>query len=146
MTPAGTIIHPTHDKTVSALLQVKYKIFRETIEIQKRWRKEAENEAKLPKGSFTAAPVPSEVSSTLRNKKPMVSGERRKRSSRDHRTPGTKRRTSARTSESVVVSVIQMMALAPTRSSVGGRDAVKFRILSPRAERHERISPCFVPQ
>jgi len=42
MTPPGTIIKPTQDKAVSALLHVKYKIFRETIEIQKRWRKEVE--------------------------------------------------------------------------------------------------------
>lgn len=42
MTPFGTIIKPTQDKAVSKLLKVKYKIFCETIDIQRRWREEVE--------------------------------------------------------------------------------------------------------
>lgn len=42
MTPAGTKIAPSASPKEKKLLQAKYKIFRESIEIQKRWRKEME--------------------------------------------------------------------------------------------------------
>ncbi|GBE79116.1 Uncharacterized sugar kinase [Sparassis crispa] len=42
MTPAGTMITPAADPKEKKLLEAKYKIFRETIEIQKRWRKQME--------------------------------------------------------------------------------------------------------
>lgn len=40
MTPPGTIVHPSASNREAKLLEAKYKIFRETIEIQKRWRQE----------------------------------------------------------------------------------------------------------
>ena len=40
MTPSGTLIAPGASAKENKLLEAKYKIFRETIEIQKRWRKE----------------------------------------------------------------------------------------------------------
>ncbi|KAJ3476462.1 hypothetical protein NLI96_g11135 [Meripilus lineatus] len=42
MTPPGTKIAPSGNPKEKKLLQAKYKIFRESIEIQKRWRKEME--------------------------------------------------------------------------------------------------------
>ncbi|EPQ59684.1 Pentulose kinase [Gloeophyllum trabeum ATCC 11539] len=46
MTPPGTLIPPAASDKEKRLLEAKYKIFRETIEIQKRWRKEMEDAAK----------------------------------------------------------------------------------------------------
>jgi len=46
MTPPGTLIAPAASLKVKKLLDAKYKIFRETIEIQKRWRKQMEDAAK----------------------------------------------------------------------------------------------------
>ncbi|KAH7903288.1 FGGY family of carbohydrate kinase [Hygrophoropsis aurantiaca] len=46
MTPAGTLIAPAASPKVKKLLQAKYKIFRETIEIQKRWRQQMEEAAR----------------------------------------------------------------------------------------------------
>lgn len=46
MTPAGTLIAPKAEKKEKKLLEAKYKIFRESIEIQKRWRKEMDEAAK----------------------------------------------------------------------------------------------------
>ncbi|KAK7061345.1 Pentulose kinase [Favolaschia claudopus] len=46
MTPAGTLVAPSATPKVKKLLEAKYKIFRETIEIQKRWRKEMEEASK----------------------------------------------------------------------------------------------------
>jgi hypothetical protein len=40
MTPAGTRIAPAASVRERKLLDAKYKIFRESIEIQKRWRRE----------------------------------------------------------------------------------------------------------
>ena len=40
MTPAGTLVSPAASPREKKLLEAKYKIFRESIEIQKRWRKE----------------------------------------------------------------------------------------------------------
>jgi hypothetical protein len=40
MTPPGTLIAPAASAKEKKLLEAKYKIFRESIEIQKRWRKE----------------------------------------------------------------------------------------------------------
>ena len=42
MTPPGTLIAPKASPKEAKLLLAKYKIFRESIEIQKRWRKEME--------------------------------------------------------------------------------------------------------
>lgn len=42
MTPAGTLVAPNASSKVKKLLDAKYKIFRETIDIQKRWRQEIE--------------------------------------------------------------------------------------------------------
>ena len=41
-TPPGTSIAPTDDAKVRALLEVKYKIYLESIELQRRWRREAD--------------------------------------------------------------------------------------------------------
>jgi len=40
MTPPGTVIAPSATAKETKLLEAKYKIFRETIEIQRRWRQE----------------------------------------------------------------------------------------------------------
>jgi hypothetical protein len=40
MTLPGTLIAPTATAKEQKLLEAKYKIFRESIEIQKRWRQE----------------------------------------------------------------------------------------------------------
>jgi len=42
MTPPGRLIQPELEEGVIKLLDVKYKIFQETIEIQRRWRNEIE--------------------------------------------------------------------------------------------------------
>jgi hypothetical protein len=43
MTPAGDMVAPKCTPREKKLLEAKYKIFLETIEIQKRWRKEMED-------------------------------------------------------------------------------------------------------
>jgi len=45
MTPTGTLIPPKVSNKEKKLLEAKYKIFLETIDIQKRWRKEMEDAA-----------------------------------------------------------------------------------------------------
>jgi ribulose kinase len=40
MTPPGTIVKPAAKPKEKKILEAKYKIFREIIDIQKRWRKE----------------------------------------------------------------------------------------------------------
>jgi len=42
MTPPGKLIQPALEEEAIKLLEVKYKIFQETIEIQRRWRNEIE--------------------------------------------------------------------------------------------------------
>ncbi|OAX39251.1 Pentulose kinase [Rhizopogon vinicolor AM-OR11-026] len=42
MTPPGTLVAPAASPRVKRLLDAKYKIFRETIDIQKRWRQQIE--------------------------------------------------------------------------------------------------------
>ena len=39
MTPAGTLVSPAASAKEMKLLDAKYAIFQETIEIQKKWRK-----------------------------------------------------------------------------------------------------------
>ncbi|TFK43052.1 Pentulose kinase [Crucibulum laeve] len=46
MTPPGTVVPPKATEKEKRLLEAKYKIFREQIEIQTRWRKEMEEAAK----------------------------------------------------------------------------------------------------
>ncbi|KAJ7265859.1 FGGY family of carbohydrate kinase [Mycena haematopus] len=46
MTPAGTRVGPAASAKDKKLLEAKYKIFRESIEIQKRWRDEMEEASK----------------------------------------------------------------------------------------------------
>ncbi|KAF7354935.1 Pentulose kinase [Mycena sanguinolenta] len=46
MTPPGTRVSPAASAKEKKLLEAKYKIFRESIEIQKRWRDEMEEAAK----------------------------------------------------------------------------------------------------
>lgn len=43
MTPVGTVVVPAATVKEKKLLEAKYKIFRESIEIQKRWRKEMDD-------------------------------------------------------------------------------------------------------
>ena len=45
MTPVGTLIPPKATNKEKMLIESKYRIFLESIEIQKRWRKEMENAA-----------------------------------------------------------------------------------------------------
>ena len=45
MTPVGTLIPPKATNKEKKLLESKYRIFLESIEIQKRWRKEMEDAA-----------------------------------------------------------------------------------------------------
>lgn len=45
MTPLGTVVRPAASPKEKKLLEVKYKIFLESIDIQKRWRKEIEEAA-----------------------------------------------------------------------------------------------------
>ena len=40
MTPLATVVRPAAGNKEKKLLEAKYKIFLESIEIQKRWRKE----------------------------------------------------------------------------------------------------------
>lgn len=42
MTPPGTMISPSWGPKEKKLLEAKYKVFLETIQIQKRWRQEME--------------------------------------------------------------------------------------------------------
>ncbi|CCM03980.1 uncharacterized protein FIBRA_06136 [Fibroporia radiculosa] len=42
MTPPGTMVSPSASPAEKKLLEAKYKIFRESIDIQKRWRKQME--------------------------------------------------------------------------------------------------------
>jgi hypothetical protein len=42
MTPHGTVVPPGASAKETKLLEAKYKIFRESIDIQKRWRTEIE--------------------------------------------------------------------------------------------------------
>lgn len=46
MTPPGTLIPVSASAKDHKLLEAKYKIFREAIDIQKRWRKEIEEASK----------------------------------------------------------------------------------------------------
>ncbi|KAG6831901.1 hypothetical protein H0H87_003552 [Tephrocybe sp. NHM501043] len=46
MTPVGTLVAPSASTKEKKLLEAKYKIFRESIEIQKRWRKEMDEASK----------------------------------------------------------------------------------------------------
>jgi hypothetical protein len=46
MTPPGTLITPGVSGKEKKLLEAKYKIFRESIEVQKRWRQEIEDALK----------------------------------------------------------------------------------------------------
>lgn len=46
MTPPGTFVAPAASSKEKKLLEAKYKIFRESIEIQKRWRKDIEEACK----------------------------------------------------------------------------------------------------
>jgi hypothetical protein len=43
MTPAGTLVEPNASAREKRLLAAKYNIFRETIETQKRWRREMDD-------------------------------------------------------------------------------------------------------
>ena len=43
MTPPGTLVSPNATTREMKLLEAKYKIFLESIGIQKRWRKEMED-------------------------------------------------------------------------------------------------------
>jgi hypothetical protein len=43
MTPTGTLLAPRRSLTEKRLLDAKYKIFKEMIELQKRWRQEMED-------------------------------------------------------------------------------------------------------
>lgn len=43
MTPPGTLVSPNATTREEKLLEAKYKIFLESIDIQKRWRKEMED-------------------------------------------------------------------------------------------------------
>ena len=43
MTPPGTIMRPQASPKERKILEAKYKIFLETIDIQKRWKKEMED-------------------------------------------------------------------------------------------------------
>jgi len=45
MTPVGTLIPPKVTNKEKKLLESKYRIFLESIEIQKRWRKEMDDAA-----------------------------------------------------------------------------------------------------
>ena len=42
MTPTGTLVPPGASAREAKLLEAKYKIFRESIDIQKRWRAQIE--------------------------------------------------------------------------------------------------------
>lgn len=46
MTPQGTAIAPCASAKEKKLLEAKYKIFRESIDIQKRWRQEMDDACK----------------------------------------------------------------------------------------------------
>jgi hypothetical protein len=46
MTPAGTVVRPNAAAKEKRMLEAKYKIFRESIEIQQRWRCEMDEAAR----------------------------------------------------------------------------------------------------
>lgn len=46
MTPTATLVAPAASPKEKKLLEAKYKIFREAIEIQKRWRRQMEEASK----------------------------------------------------------------------------------------------------
>jgi hypothetical protein len=46
MTQPGELVKPTASLQEKKLLEAKYRIFRETIETQKRWRREMEEALK----------------------------------------------------------------------------------------------------
>lgn len=46
MTPPGTMIAPGASAKEKRLLEAKYGIFRESIELQKRWRKQMDDASK----------------------------------------------------------------------------------------------------
>ncbi|KAG5650779.1 hypothetical protein H0H81_011077 [Sphagnurus paluster] len=46
MTPVGTLVAPSASMKEKKLLEAKYRIFRESIEIQQRWRKEMDDASK----------------------------------------------------------------------------------------------------
>ena len=43
MTPVGRRILPREDKRLKRVLDAKYRIFEESIEMQRRWRREVED-------------------------------------------------------------------------------------------------------
>ena len=43
MTPPGNMVSPSATPKEKKILEARYKIFLETIDIQKRWRKEMED-------------------------------------------------------------------------------------------------------
>jgi hypothetical protein len=43
MTPQGALVAPAASSKEKRLLEAKYKIYREAIDIQRRWRQEMEN-------------------------------------------------------------------------------------------------------
>ncbi len=45
MTPPGDMVEPAASPKEHKLLEAKYKIFREAIDIQRRWRKDMEEAA-----------------------------------------------------------------------------------------------------
>lgn len=45
MTPPGKAVYPSASPAEQKLLEAKYKIFLESIDIQQRWRKEMDNAA-----------------------------------------------------------------------------------------------------
>lgn len=47
MTPPGSMIRSTASAKEKRILDAKYKIFRETIEIQRKWRQEIDSAAGL---------------------------------------------------------------------------------------------------
>ena len=53
MTPVGTLIPPKATNKEKKLLEAKYKIFLETIQIQRRWRKEMEDAANEIEPKYT---------------------------------------------------------------------------------------------
>jgi len=46
MTPAGTLIVPEVTRREKKILEAKYEIYRESIQIQQRWRREIEEALK----------------------------------------------------------------------------------------------------
>ena len=52
MTPPGTLVAPAATPREKKLLEAKYKIFLESIDIQKRWRREIEDASNLIDGAI----------------------------------------------------------------------------------------------